>query len=61
MFYKNNNDAINNSFAHIFKELKRIFVIIIIIECFIIVISFLMRLISCFKRCIVIKSSLLFN
>ena len=62
MLYKNTNNAIENSFAYIFKESKYIFVIIIIIiEYFIIIISLSIRLINCFKRYIVIKSFLLFD
>ena len=62
MFYKNDNDAIENFFAHIFKESRYIFImIIIIIECFIIVTSFLIHLINYFKRYIIIKNSLLFD
>ena len=62
MFCENNNNAIKKKFIYIFKGLKRIFIIIIIIiECFIIIISFSMRLINCFKSYIIIKSFLLFN
>ena len=62
MLCENDNDTIKSFFVYIFIKSKQIFVIIIlIIECFIIIISFLMRLINCFKRYITIKSFLLFN
>ena len=41
MFCENNNNAIKKKFIYIFKGLKRVFIIIIIIiKCFIIIISF---------------------